>query len=44
LAVEVKRDRLLIGRGNSKVEVFAGEIRHLVDAAARMVDQQAREK
>jgi len=44
LAVEVKRDRLLIGRGNSEVEVFAGEVRHLVDAlvegAARMVDQQ----
>ena len=44
LAVEVKRDRLLIGRGSSEVEVFAGEIRHLVNAlvegAARLVDQQ----
>jgi hypothetical protein len=27
-----KRDRLLIGRGNSEVEVFPGEIRHLVGA------------
>ena len=34
LAVEVKRVRLLIGRGNSEVEVFASEIRHLVDPPA----------
>ena len=35
LAVEVKRDRLLIQRGKAEVEVFPGEIRHLVNALAR---------
>jgi hypothetical protein len=42
LAVEVKRDRLLIQRGKVGVEVFPGEIRHLVnalaEAAARLVN------
>ena len=28
LAVEAKRDRLLVQRGSVEVEVFAGEIRH----------------
>ena len=32
LAVEVKRDRLLIQRGKAVVEAFPGEIRHLVNA------------
>jgi len=32
LAVEVKRDRLLVRRGKAEVEVFPGEIRHLVNA------------
>ena len=32
LAVEVSRDRLLIQRGKAEVEVFPGEIRHLVNA------------
>jgi hypothetical protein len=32
LAVEVRRDRLLVQRGKAEVEVFAGEIRHLVNA------------
>ena len=32
LAIEVKRDRLLIQRGRAEVEVFPGEIRHLVNA------------
>ena len=32
LAVEVKRDRLLIQRGKAEVEVFPGEIRHLANA------------
>ena len=45
LAVEVKRDRLLIRRG--QVEVFPGEIRYLVnalaEAAVRLVYQKARE-
>ena len=44
LAVEIKRDRLLIQRGEAEVEVFPGEIRQLVnalaEAAARLVDQQ----
>ena len=34
LAVEVKRDRLLVQRGEAAVEVFPGEIRHLVNALA----------
>jgi hypothetical protein len=34
LAVEVKRDRLLIQRGKAEVQVFPGEIRHLVNALA----------
>ena len=34
LAVEVKHDRLLIQRGMARVEVFPGEIRHLVNALA----------
>jgi hypothetical protein len=34
LAVEVKRDQLLIQRGEAEVEVFPGEIRHLVNALA----------
>ena len=34
LAVEVKRDRLLVRRGETEVEVFPGEIRHLVNALA----------
>jgi hypothetical protein len=32
--VKVKRDRLLIQRGEAEVEVFPGEIRHLVNALA----------
>jgi hypothetical protein len=44
LAVEVKRDRLSIQRGRAEVEVFPGEIRHLVnalaEAAGRLVDQR----
>jgi hypothetical protein len=47
LAVQVRRDRLLIRRGHSEVEVFAGEIRHLVnalvEAGARLVDGQIQE-
>ena len=47
LAVEIKRDRLLIQRGKAEVEVFPGEIRHLVnalaEAAGRLVDQKAQE-
>jgi hypothetical protein len=43
LAVEVKGDRLLIQRGRAEVEVFPGEIRHLVnalaEAAVRLVGQ-----
>ena len=43
LAVEVKRDRLVVRRGKAEVEVFPGEIRHLVnalaEAAARLVDR-----
>jgi hypothetical protein len=35
LAVEVKRDRLVIQRGNSEVEVFPNEIRHLANAPVR---------
>ena len=44
LAVEAKRDRLLIQRGKAEVDVFPGEIRHLVNALAeateRLVDQK----
>jgi hypothetical protein len=44
LTVEVEYDRRLIQRGEVKVEVFPGEIRHtvnaLAEAAARLVDQQ----
>jgi 3-deoxy-D-arabino-heptulosonate 7-phosphate (DAHP) synthase class II len=42
LAVEAKRDRLLVQRGDVEAEVFAGEIRHLVaalvDAAAELAE------
>ena len=45
LAVEVKRDRLLVRRGKAEVEVFPSEIRHLVnvltEATVRFVDQKA---
>ena len=45
LAVEVKRDRLLVRRGDAEVEVFPGEIRHLVnalvEAGVRMADCRA---
>jgi hypothetical protein len=34
LAIEVKRDRLVVRRGKAEVEVFPGEIRHLVNALA----------
>ena len=34
LAVEVKCDRLVVRRGQAVVEVFPGEIRHLVNALA----------
>ena len=48
LAVEVKRDRLVVRRGQAKVEVFPGEIRHLVnalaEAAGRLVDLRAAPK
>lgn len=44
LVIGVKRDRLLIQRGEAEVEVFPGEIRHLVnalvEAAVRLVGQQ----
>ena len=47
LAVEVKRDRLLVRRGEAEMVVFPGEIRHLVnalaEAAVRLVDQRAQE-
>ena len=47
LAVEVKRDRLLIQRGKAEVEVLPGEIRHLVNALAeavgRLVDHDIQE-
>ena len=47
LAVEVKRNRLLIRRGNAAVEVLPGEIRHLVNAlaegAVRLVGQKDEE-
>jgi hypothetical protein len=35
LAVEVKRDRLIIQRGSTEVEGFPSEIRHLVNALSR---------
>lgn len=42
LAVEVKRDRLVVKRGHAEVEVFPHEVRHLVsalaEAAGRLVD------
>jgi hypothetical protein len=48
LAVEVKRDRLLTQLGKAEVEVFPGEIRHLVDALEEgttvAVDWKAQEK
>ena len=44
LVVQIKRDRLLIQRGEAEVEVFPSEIRHLVnalaEAAARLVDSR----
>ncbi|HSR29056.1 MAG TPA: hypothetical protein VLY63_00725 [Anaerolineae bacterium] len=47
LAVEVKRDRLLVRRGRVEMEVLPGEIRHLVNALAeatgRLVDQVTQE-
>jgi len=45
LAVEAKRDRLLIQRGKAEVEVFPNEIRRLVNALAetteRLMDPEA---
>ena len=42
LAVEVKRDRLLVHRGKAEVEILLGRMRHLVNAlvegSARLVD------
>jgi hypothetical protein len=47
LAVEAKRDRLVVRRGEMQVEVFPGEIRHLVnalvEAAGKVVELKARE-
>jgi hypothetical protein len=47
LAVEVKRDRLLVRRDGAEVEVSPGEIRHLVNALAeadaRLLDLIAQE-
>jgi hypothetical protein len=47
LAVEVKRDRLLVRRGRAEVDVFPGGIRHplsaLAKATGRLVDPKARE-
>jgi len=44
LAVEVKRDRLLVRRGQAEVEVYPHEVRHLVNAlaegAGRLVEWQ----
>jgi hypothetical protein len=34
LALEVKRDRLVVRRGQAKVEVLPGEVRHLLNALA----------
>ena len=36
LAVEVKRDRLLVRRGKARVEVLPSEIRHLVNLWRRL--------
>jgi len=36
LGVEVKRDRLQLQRGKAEVEVFAGEIRHLMTALSSL--------
>lgn len=48
LAVEVKRDRLVVRRGEAEVEVLPGEIRQLVnalaEAAGRLVDLRAQEE
>jgi len=48
LAVEIKRDRLLVQRGKAEVEVFPQEVRHLVnalaEAAARLVDQEVQKE
>ena len=48
LAVEVKSDRLLVRRGEAELEVFPGEIRHLVNALAeatgRLVDLNSQER
>ena len=48
LAVEVNRDRLLVRRGEAEVEVFAGEVRHhinaLAEVAARLVDLNSQER
>jgi hypothetical protein len=47
LAIEIKRDRLVVQRGETEVEVFPGEIWHLVntsaEAAVRRVDRRAQE-
>ena len=47
LAVQVKHDRLSVQRGKADVEVFSGEIRHLlsalVETAAGLVGQEAQE-
>ena len=46
LAVKVKRDWLLVQRGKAEVEIFLGEIRHLVntlaEGAARLVNSSSR--
>ena len=48
LAVESKRDRLLVRRGHAEVEVFRGEIWHLANAsaqaAATLVGQRAQDE
>ena len=48
LAVKVKRDRLVVRRGQAVVEVLPGEVRHLVNAlaegAGRLVGQKTVER
>ena len=43
LAIEIRRDRLLIQRGKAEVEVFPGEIRHLVSALVEVETRLAAE-
>jgi hypothetical protein len=47
LTIEVGKDRLLVRRGGSTIEVLPHEMRHLVDAlveaAVTLVNRQARE-